>query len=871
MGMFDRFNKTKRAEAEKEAAEAIDREIAERTNQVLDDEVGKAIMGLNPGSEMMVANDDLVGGPSSQGPKRRRGRGSAQVFDFAALDAAVEEIARKRKEASDEDDDDQVIDVSKLSKSQKQALKEAMADQIEVYPHLMALKPREGYLFHSDWFEVDGQAATVVSYFHNDAAQDKFGAFWGVNKIPRNLGHGVTVVTLEQISRQPDKWVEERLRKSEKLDKLQDREQAEGGGRSSRREAAKVADDMMWATAEYQDGASYLNVHDRLILRAPDLDALDAALSQLRQLYIDRFPSVHTAPYHGEQRQELGNLLAFNKNKHGKGFGYTSTEFAGSYSLVTNGLNDSTGEYVGYMRGDVNNSAILFDVNKYSRHIVLADETINPNLHRQRMVDMWGSKISQAALQAGNRVVHLVLNDAKLDLMGPKLESITSRVDMTNGEVNMFEVFGDIEDELSLFSIHVRKLVLMAAQVLKSDTESHGAESLSIVNGKLGEVLKTFYIDQKMWAPDAKKHRDELRLVGIPHEEVPLLHVFQAYLDEEHNREILKGDKKDDDIAHALATLSMIFRMLLDSNGDLFDQYTDPRIDTVNDARRVIYEFTGLNRRGPGIAMAQLINVVNFAVESLGHGDTVILHGADSVVDESVQNFLHAQFTRLRERGGRVAYLYDDVDSMLENQGFNQYSRADYTVLGPMSVETVNAYQEQMQQLIPRDLMRLVTMRDSGQSYLRRGSTNVVFLTDLALGVNEARKASLRSKKNPDKAAQNLDGSGRNAGVTDDGSARSKDRGGGTGMSDEAFDGEISAVLEAQEDSRKNRLTGLSRVAELEKQKAAEHEKRQARLRGEDVAADDSADSGSTGLVDSVRRPNTQLSQPRRTLSGMRQ
>src|SRR5699024_5739424 len=128
-------------------------------------------------------------------------------------------------------------------------------------------------------------------------------------------------------------------------------------------------------------------------------------------------------------------------------------------------------------------------------HIVLADETINPNLHRQRMVDMWGSKISQAALQAGNRVVHLVLNDAKLDLMGPKLESITSRVDMTNCEVNMFEVFGDIEDELSLFSIHVRKLVLMAAQVLKSDTESHGAESLSIVNGKLGEVLKTFYID----------------------------------------------------------------------------------------------------------------------------------------------------------------------------------------------------------------------------------------------------------------------------------------------------------------------------------------------------------------------------------------
>ena len=34
------------------------------------------------------------------------------------------------------------------------------------------------------------------------------------------------------------------------------------------------------------------------------------------------------------------------KKKKGKGFHFTSTELAGSYSLVTNGLNDKGGEYV---------------------------------------------------------------------------------------------------------------------------------------------------------------------------------------------------------------------------------------------------------------------------------------------------------------------------------------------------------------------------------------------------------------------------------------------------------------------------------------------------------------------------------------------
>lgn len=773
-----------------------------RTNVKSDPDVGAMILDDMDGTSMRSVSQ----GVSTSKVATRSGR-KGRSMDFAKLDAAIAEIAAEKSEDG-VDDEDQVIDVSKLSKAKKKALQAAMADTIDFYPHLMALKPRESYVFHSDYFEVDDQYATIMSFFHNDSAVDTFGAFWGINRIPPDLGVGVTAVTLEQVARMPDKWVEERIRNSEKIDKLEDREQGDSGGRSSKRRAAKVADDMAWVTAEYQDGASYLNVHNRIMLRAPSLEALDEALVRLKQIYIDRFPSVTIAAYPGEQADEMSNLLAFNKAKHGKGFGYTSTEFAGSYSLVTNGLNDKTGEYVGDLYGDVNRSAILMDVNKYRKRVVVADDTVHPGVYDQRFSDMWASKISQAALLNGNRVVHLVLNNAKLDLLGPSsLSNITSKVDLTNGEVNMFEVFGDVEDELSLFAIHIRKIVLMAAQILKSDSTIDG--SLAVVNGQLGQVLKKFYIDQGMWTANAKENRDRLRLVGIPHDEVPLLHVFQAYLDSAHATENSK-EHPDRQFSEALGTLSMIFRSLLDAHNELFDQITDSRIDHVNDSRRVVYEFSGLSRRGPGIAMAQLINVVNFAVESLGNGDTVIIHGADSIVDEQVQEFLTQQFDRLMQRGGRVAYVYDSVESMLDMSHFNKFTKADYTVLGPMGIDTVNQYQEQMQQIIPQDLIRIITTKESGQNYLRRGASNVVFRMNLSLGINKRLYEEAQSAGRVKKPVSVV--TGKQQSSTGAVSARDAHGGGGTALVSGDVAHGSSGALEVEQANREDRLSGTSRV-----------------------------------------------------------
>lgn len=762
--------------------------------------------------------DDIVSGSSRGSVRVRRG--------FGELDRATREITEERARQGKKDE--QIINVGKLSKEEKKRLKESMGATLDVYPHLLAIKPRERYIFHSDYFEMDGRVATILSFFHNDEARDDFSSFWGVNRIPDRLGDesdGITAVVFEQVDRMPDKWVDDALNKADKMDKIEDREQQSGGTASTKRRAVKVSQDMNTVVAEYQDGASYLNVHNRIMIQAPTLEKLDSVLEHLTRLYIDRFATLKAAPYHGEQRRELSTLLDYNKNKRGNGFHYTSVEYAGSYSLVTNGLNDPDGEYVGFLMGDVNNSAILFNVDGWDEHIVLADETINPRpmLERSRVVDMWGSKISQAALLNNHRVVHLILNDANLDVMGPKLESITSVMDMNRGDINMFEFFGAQDDELSLFPVQLEKLTLMAEQVLGM----RNSEALPIIRSSLKRELVSFYTDQKMWFPNAKDHREHLRLVGLPHEEVPRLQVFVSYLETAHQKQLAEGGK-DADILRAINVLRGVFRDMLDSNGDLFNQTTNPHVDRVHNSRRVVYDFGDLLRRGRGIAMAQLVNVVGFATDALEAGDVVIVHGADTITDEMVQKYLSQQFSFLRRKGARVAYLYDDIDAMIEQQGFNRFTRADYTVLGPMSTETIVDYQDAMNTDVPPDLQKLITMSNSGLSYLRRNMTNVIFATDLALGINPERKR-LAAERRGDSGNDSIASTAQSMAPGVDGedeSARNSRYGGGTGTYGEADGDPVEAARrEAEEEVREsNRTDALEEYDERQRRRLSDDE-----------------------------------------------
>lgn len=604
----------------------------------------------------------------------------------------------------------------------------------EDYPFLIAMKPKEHYIFHSDYFEIDNQVATIVSFFHTDGASDNFGPFWGINRIPAGLGDKIVTLSFEQISRMSEGWIQDHQTKAEGIAASDEQETQRAGTTTSKQQAGRKGYDFEVIARELQEGAAYLCVNYRLLVKAPTLDDLDYAMDQLKRLYMDRFGTLTTAAYAGDQRKELSTLFSKNNRKVGKGFYFTSTEYAGSYNLVTHGLEDPKGEYVGYMVGDVNNSAVLFDTDGYSHHAVIVNENYFAKLGRAHVSDMWCSKISQSALLNNHRVVHILMNGCNLDRLGPKFDTLTSVLDMQHGAVNMFEMFGEDGEEMTVFPAQMQKLILMAEQAYET-TET----DRSVIRGSLEEVATQFYIDRRMWRQNAKEHREDLRVVNIPHKEVPLLQEFVSYLETGYKKQTMT-EARDPEKLHAMSVLLLTFRNLLSNNGDLFNMITDDAIDSAVNGQRVLYDFNGLIRRGKGVAMAQLVNIIGFAVSTLGQGDLVIFHGAN-LIDDGVKPYIDTQLSHLFSRGGRVLYSYDDTDIMLADKAFCKYDKADFTIFGNLTETAVATYQKELGQEIPPDLSRLITSKSDTVCYIRRGFDNVVFKQDLALGITPAKEA----------------------------------------------------------------------------------------------------------------------------------
>ena len=627
-----------------------------------------------------------------------------------------------------------------FGKKKDDAVKPEKIKHISQVPLLMDIKPREKYVFYSDYFKIDNSYATIMSFFHTDGAIDGFAAFWGVNRIPYDLPQGVSAINFEQVSRMTDNWISEHQTKAEHASEMDANAQLQTGTNTTRQTAEKSLGDLAVIAQELNNGASYLNVQNRILVKAPTLEKLDIAVDKIGRIYLDNFSTLRAAPYIGEQRQEISNLFAKNQKKRGQGFYYTSTEYAGSYSLVTQGMEDAAGEFVGRMSGDVNTSAVLFDADKFDHHVVIGSDQVEKRETRIAACDMWGSKIAQSALLDNHKVVHIILNEADMKQLGPEFRSLTYTIDMNKGDMNMFEMFGDVKDELSIFASQLQKLVLMAEQAY--ETNEHDR---AIIRSSLESIATEFYVEQNMWRENAKAHRDQLRVVGVPHNEVPKLDVFTAYLDVAYTA-MANNAVRDDEKLHALSVLRATFKNLLSANGDLFNVVTSDKVDGVRDGKRVIYNFSDLMRRGKGVAMAQLVNVIGFAVGNLHDGDVVIFHGAERI-DEGIRDYVNDQLATLFFHGGRVVYIYNDIDKLLSDRSFNNFDKADYTILGSMSPNAVEEYEKLLGLALPSDLKKALVVKGPRQTYLRRGFDNVVFERELQLFPIQVKKRKRRAVK----------------------------------------------------------------------------------------------------------------------------
>ena len=111
-------------------------------------------------------------------------------------------------------------------------------------PFLNEIRPRERYVFHSDYFEIDDQFATIMSFFHKDGATDNFAVFWGINRIPGGLAEDITTITFEQIAKMTEGWIQDHQTKAEGVATINENEQNRAGSSTSKHAASRKSYDL---------------------------------------------------------------------------------------------------------------------------------------------------------------------------------------------------------------------------------------------------------------------------------------------------------------------------------------------------------------------------------------------------------------------------------------------------------------------------------------------------------------------------------------------------------------------------------------------------------------------------------------------------
>lgn len=626
---------------------------------------------------------------------------------------------------------------------------------------LTSIAPKRGYEFHSDYFILDNKYyCSVATVIAKSGANRKLFPMWGIQLLPRSLGRNTTARLFMGARAETAKWIEKYQQQADALAANQNNA-ASKTNRSKRQTMSRMrVEDVQQISEDLtQENDAYLGTSFKILVKSDSLANLDTALNKINRSYATQpnFGGMRVASYDGEQAHELQRMFSEPKDHVGGVYHFTSSELAGEYNILTQGIEDFTGEYVGDMRGENNANAIIWDINQFRDHVVIGSKfgasTVNgpinfsePRFSEGTMVKtrnqqyqaqgttMWGVKLAQSALASNNRVVHLVLNGERVQDLGVDLSQCTSYVPMQKGAINPFEIFGDRSAPLPAYAHHKSKLRLLVQQFNPELTATDLRKYLS-------KLLDDFYIDKRMYREDAETHPERLRLI-VNHDQYPRLQDFTVYLAQ-------AGKTNFRQEAEAIQRIETAFDAMKE-NADIFDAKTSAFLDDSDGAPQIIYDFSSLADRDSGsndVMMAQFVNALSYAVHGLTEGDLVILHGVDELSD-SIKEYVYEVFGSLSKKHIRTAYLYNDIDAMLTDAHFNHIDDADYTLMSGMSAPQVTKYEEILGKSLPESLKKAMNNNVEFRYYLNRASKNIIFDAKLLLDIPEQDKRYIESVKN---------------------------------------------------------------------------------------------------------------------------
>lgn len=618
----------------------------------------------------------------------------------------------------------------------------------------------KGYRLHEDYIELIGKnpknssvIAPALIFIKSDKAdlQNQ----WGVDFVRdlvsdtiKNSGasHSLNVVFVENIKNLPGSWI-----KKHQADT--DRYTIKNGDDHRHRAAANTQQsDLEEIARELYAGGSYLAIGFKYVVAASSLAKLDEFLDSLQRRLELRIPGTIVALANGNIEKEMANIFNDPLAEPGKTLMFTSQEFAGSYNLVTNGIEDPHGFYAGEQIGDISNSAVIWDMTAFSRYAVLAtgnkfarkqdfySGSIPEDYQQWTGSDLWLNTLimqlvkEQPLTGPKRHVFTLALDPIHLD---EHLVTSTAQIDLSKGHLNPFEMFGDTKDELSIFPANLEKWNQITRQLSMQTYKVKGEVSKPLVDmtelTDLNQTLENFYIDNHMWVKNPKENRDKIRIVGIPSNEVPTLDTFIAYLVSAYS-EAMDPVTGDAHKAREYNILLALYRQLDLSNGDLFNTITDPMFSTLGIKAHTLFNYSGLSQRKGNILLVQLLNSFSAIANQTHEGDTIIIHGAQRITSLT-QQYIQNIITDLLRKGVRIVYSYSSPGDMLAQADFNHMPDADWTLTGHLTPDQCAAYNKALgnQRQMTAMIQRNIQSNNEACYYLRRSNDNVIFEANQSL------------------------------------------------------------------------------------------------------------------------------------------
>lgn len=533
------------------------------------------------------------------------------------------------------------------------------------------------------------------------------------------------------------------------------------------------------------DGAQYLATAFKFWIKAPNIEEFDEFYKELKFKLRQDLKGFKIISHLDGGENVFNTLFVKPLDDLGKPAMFTSNEFAGYYPLLSQGISDPNGMYVGEQVGDINNMSVLWDMtlqlaNENGKYAVFLGndkaDTITSNTsgnktpifetHYASGNSLWlhelvkqyllltksGPSNIDTADKTPSYVATVALSPYELS---PSMQKLTEIYNLNEGILNPLENFKIRNREADINAVINEKWEAILRELGNSSMARTTTDISDSVISTFKKTLSTLHTDFGMRGKTLNDNSKRTRFSGLYHSEYPTLLDLRTTIESEYTASINARSNKQDSIkAQELNTIKSLIDKFESENGDIFNVYTSIQIDKIRENRHDLFDLSHLKERSGIIQMVQLINSIDLILHNLKENDLLILYGCDEIsnfghtylikqLKDAVQskhikvacfynNFSSLTVTEKGDRSARKTIITDSELDILNNTG--------YVLLGQLtSGENIAAYNTLVANKFhisdkistalsaENNLQLGLKSTTNTRYYLRRGFENVVF------------------------------------------------------------------------------------------------------------------------------------------------